>query len=924
MPLPRRWVVIVALVVALLVPTSLVVAQQGEGYWYTVRPGDSWWSISERTGVPIGVLQAHNRHAIRPNLWLLAGEKLWIPTAAQQRQEGYWYVVQPGDTWLELAIRTGVSVSVLKRLNPHAVHPNDWMWAGDRIFIPTAPPSLPQPTKPPPVPTPTPTPESAPIPTAPTPTPTSSPVPPTTTPESAGPPAPVPEKPETATPPVNVACPGALDGTMSALPKVLALTNASPALVASWLNACGLLAEARAPVQTADVNGDGRDDVVVVVQGKNPDNGEPQDMLTVFLALGEGYTVIFQPKIAGRADVLAFRDVNADGRVDLLWKEETCDGSNCFLTVRVFSWKDPNAKFVAFSDGEIGMANARVWLEDVDPGDGEEIVLHGGIIRSISAGPQRTWTEIWASQGGEPYQLVSQTYDPSDCLYHWVLDGNRALLEGRVDDAMDYFQAVVGDKSLTACWFRPDEETELRSFGWFRLALTYAYAGRSDMVRTVVNQAKDAFPDAPYIRALQTWYEAYQKAEDAAAACRALAPYVREHPILWEMLADYGYANPTFGPIDVCPDLSSVYRARESLCPQDLDAALQKIQDVLQAWPGDVLRVYEAARRCGYVADTYGGVGGQDVDGDGGEEIFLALNVRVETPQAQGAVVALHPDDGAFRPVFEKRFAGEVTLLALEDLNRDGAIDVAWTQRQCAAGEASCTVRAYVYTWLDGEYKDWVDGQPVARDARVFFEERAPGSGEELVLHEELPEAVGGAEVPAREFIWASDAGAPYRLYDVVYEGTQCLRYALHEAEVALITGPRYGWERAIERFQRVLSDETLARCKEGDARRQEEALLKGLAYFHLALAHAYNGDTAAAEEVLSEFGNLPDAQALWGEIVQAWWEAYGQGADMRAACEVAMEKVRARTSLLEALNDYPVSDLLPAHVEGICPTLLP
>ncbi len=162
MPLFRRWVIIVAFVVALLMPTSLVLAQRGEGYWYTVRPGDSWWSISERTGVPIGVLQANNPQAIRPNLWLLAGEKLWIPAPTQQqRQEGYWYIVQPGDTWLDLAIRTGVSVSVLKRLNPHAIHPNDWMWAGDRIFIPAPAAAPPQPTQPPAtrVPSPTATPD---------------------------------------------------------------------------------------------------------------------------------------------------------------------------------------------------------------------------------------------------------------------------------------------------------------------------------------------------------------------------------------------------------------------------------------------------------------------------------------------------------------------------------------------------------------------------------------------------------------------------------------------------------------------------------------------------------------------------------------------------------------------------------------------
>ncbi len=138
---PRMWILVVLIIVALGATLSLPgYAQQGrgEGYWYTVRPGDSWWSISVQTGIPVGALQAANPQAIRPNLWLWQGERLWIPTGQVTRQRGYWYIVQPGDSWLDLAIRTGVSVSVLKRLNPQAVHPHDWMWAGDRIFIPTS------------------------------------------------------------------------------------------------------------------------------------------------------------------------------------------------------------------------------------------------------------------------------------------------------------------------------------------------------------------------------------------------------------------------------------------------------------------------------------------------------------------------------------------------------------------------------------------------------------------------------------------------------------------------------------------------------------------------------------------------------------------------------------------------------------------
>ena len=276
--------------------------------------------------------------------------------------------------------------------------------------------------------------------------------------------------------------------------------------------------------------------------------------------------------------------------------------------------------------------------------------------------------------------------------------------------------------------------------------------------------------------------------------------------------------------------------------------------------------------------------------------------------------------------MWKKRFSGSTYLVALEDLNKDGAGDVAWFQEECVAfGEGTlCTLRPYVYSWVGGEFKDWIDGQPVARNARVTFAERGPGSGDELVVHEELPEATRGAEVPAREFIWTSDAGAPYRLYDVVYEGTHCLRYTLHEAEVALLTGPRYGWERAIERFTRALNDDSLTLCKEGKGREQEEALLKGLAYFHLALARAYNGQKQEAGAAMQALMQDAGARALWGDIAQAWWNAYQASGDMAAACQAAIEQARGHANLLADLNAYPVPDLLPSRPEGVCPTLLP
>ena len=54
---------------------------------------------------------------------------------------GYYYTVQPGDSWLTLSGRTNIPIADLKAANPAAQHPYGWLWQGEHLFIParTAP-----------------------------------------------------------------------------------------------------------------------------------------------------------------------------------------------------------------------------------------------------------------------------------------------------------------------------------------------------------------------------------------------------------------------------------------------------------------------------------------------------------------------------------------------------------------------------------------------------------------------------------------------------------------------------------------------------------------------------------------------------------------------------------------------------------------
>lgn len=154
-----RWLIGLSMALLLVMLVAPVVqaapapasSEASCGYWYTVQPGDSWSRLSARTGVSIAALKAANPAHIHPHNWLYVGHTLWIPCGAPPPPPpppscGYWYTVRSGDSWSRLASVTGISVSALQAANPAHIHPNNWLFVGHTLWIPCgAPPPPPTP-----------------------------------------------------------------------------------------------------------------------------------------------------------------------------------------------------------------------------------------------------------------------------------------------------------------------------------------------------------------------------------------------------------------------------------------------------------------------------------------------------------------------------------------------------------------------------------------------------------------------------------------------------------------------------------------------------------------------------------------------------------------------------------------------------------
>jgi hypothetical protein len=310
-------------------------------------------------------------------------------------------------------------------------------------------------------------------------------------------------------------------------------------------------------VEVADLNGDGVDDLVVVYQNPSEDQIFIEGDLVILNSTPSGYVLGYRARAAGEVRLLTVADVNLDGLADVVWVDTTCGASTCFDTVNVRSWD--GTSWADWTDGTITMAYAEIALTDVtEEGMGEEITLDGGIYGSVGAGPQRSRSEVWASIEGGPYTLLEKSYSQTECLYHTVLDANRAFLDAPAtgfDVAVALYTEAVEDESLIECWVRNDELAELRSFSLFRLAVIAGYSGDGATAAAQIAELTAQFPGSIYDEVGQLWLASYEEGGDAVAACEAVTTFAEEDSASWEMLADYGYTNPSFEAVDVCPVL---------------------------------------------------------------------------------------------------------------------------------------------------------------------------------------------------------------------------------------------------------------------------------------------------------------------------------------------------------------------------------
>jgi LysM repeat protein len=627
--------------------TSQIAWAQAGGYNYTVQNGDSWESVASRTGVSVEALKAANEESLRENEWLLVGETLLIPsdlTTSSTR-----HIVTSGESWNSIAEDYGIPASLLRAANPNAIRSGNILYRGETLIIPSVGASVPvapvkteegdegdeeavaeESTT---TPTPEPEVEAAEVVTAtetveateePTVEPT---VEPTrevvatvavtetetmtateeltssaelsatevltateqmTSTEELSMTAPVTDELASVSEFDLPACPERFADYSATMTDLINNADPGTEAVIAFLTACEALVDGG--TELVDLNDDGLDELIVVFQNPSAEQIFVEGDLAIFNSGTDGYTLGYRARAAGEVRLLAVEDINLDELPDVAWVDTTCGASTCFDTVNVRSWD--GTTWADWTNGTVTMAYAEINLtESLEEGLGDEVVLEGGIYGSVGAGPQRSRTEVWASLEGAPYSLFEKSYAQSECLYHTVLDANREFLNAPVNGfeaATALYTQAVTDGGLVKCWVRNDELVELRSFSQFRLAVIAGYSGDSEGAAAQIAELSEQYPGSIYDEVGQLWLESYETENDAALACDEVVLFAEENSAAWELLADYGYTNPSFEAVDVCPILDLSVDAEEESGEETEDEAFAPVLLIVAQAPGRI------------------------------------------------------------------------------------------------------------------------------------------------------------------------------------------------------------------------------------------------------------------------------------------------------------------------------------------------
>ncbi len=363
-------------------------------------------------------------------------------------------------------------------------------------------------------------------------------------------------------------CPASLDIYANVLPQVIQVSSSDPIIIETWLRLCDGMADDRGGMVLGDFNGDGVQDAlflptIVSDLGFGPEGR--QGAVLLYHGQPDGsYQLVYAPEVYGQPRLVTTGDVNGDGRTDLAWSITGCS-TFCMDEVQIVTWDPDTGEYIPIIEPGAAITEGEARFEALPagaPGQGQQLVLEGGVSGTADGGLKIAHAEGWQSIDGRKFRRVAWTYDrtasSSDCLGLRLIEADIAL---QAADLLGYapaaalYQAAL-DPALAACSIygvpAAEELRMLQGLASFRLVQTQAFSGTLDAAAATLAALEQEQPDSPYSQAASQWLAEFQRTADAQAACTKIQPIFDEETVTWQITDHFGYNHPALGPEQIC------------------------------------------------------------------------------------------------------------------------------------------------------------------------------------------------------------------------------------------------------------------------------------------------------------------------------------------------------------------------------------
>lgn len=317
---------------------------------------------------------------------------------------------------------------------------------------------------------------------------------------------------------------------------------------------------------------------------------------------------------------------------------------------------------------------------------------------------------------------------------------------------------------------------------------------------------------------------------------------------------------------------------------------------------------------CGVITGDLGSISQLALDDVYENDLVIVIHNTTDVIVPQGKLLVYHGVGGSYTLVHEAEGEGRIVLLAVDDVNRNGARNLVWTDTPC--GAHTCVSTLQVEQWDGSSYVDWIYGTPYMETATYTVDDTIPSTaGDEIIAHGGAIGSVGAGPIRQRTETFTSYRGGPYQLWGVAYDPTTCYYHRLLEENAVydLANAPESGGYPIIQ-YELLLADGSLTLDDCPYAYGPDMlGLLRDFTRFRLVVSYsAYNepAEATAARTAIT-------TPVIRG-AADAFLTAYSAIPDVNVACANVTAYATANPDAWTYLADWGYANP-PFYAEWLC-----